>query len=89
MKNRNDKKEIELPVELVVNMLNDEEGAFDDILQFYDGYIKNAAKLSFTEEPDEDLIQEINIHLAWAVDLLRAKLLEQKRQGTSIIIICS
>ena len=62
MKNRNDKKEIELPVELVVNMLNEEEGAFDDILQFYDGYIKNAAKLSFTEEPDEDLIQEINIH---------------------------
>ncbi len=73
-------------IDLILDMLNEEDGALEEILSFYNVYIKNASKISDIGA-DDDLIQEIRIHIAKAVDLLREKLIKQKQCSSNIIII--
>ena len=85
-----DKKEsAKIPIEIVLNVLNNEQNADVKLLDFYAPYI---GSIGTVEEDDityvdEDLIQEIKIAVIKAIPKLRKALLNKHFKDDPIVMV--
>ena len=86
---KNEKTDTKLPVEIVLNILNNEPNADVELLEHYNPYIISIGTATESENmlADEDLVQEIKIAILKAIPKLRKVLIDKHLSDNSIVVI--
>lgn len=92
---RNRKKNRNIPDNIILNILNQTDNAEDDVLDYYEGYIREVAtEPVYSKEGnrtgyyyDEDLAQELRIALSKALPALRETLIKNHLEKRPVIVV--
>ena len=92
---RNRKKNRNIPDNIILNILNQTDDAEDDVLDYYEGYIREVAtEPVYSKEGnrtgyyyDEDLAQELRIALSKALPALRETLIKNHLEKRPVIVV--
>lgn len=91
MKNTKKKNKKIPPADIILNVLNENDTAQDEILEFYENYIIAVANeninSTFSYEDAKDLAQEIRIAVAKCLPALRKVLLRSCTESKSMIVV--
>lgn len=93
MKNR--KKNINIPDHIILKLLNQETDAEKEVLDHYDGYIREVATEPVYSKDgtrtgyyyDEDLAQELRMALSQALPALREALIKNHLEKRPVIVV--
>ncbi len=92
---KNKRKRRNIPEHIVLNILNQAIGAEDDVLEHYEGYIRETATEPVYSKGgartgyyyDEDLAQELRVALAQAIPDLREALIKNHLENRPVIVV--
>ena len=92
---RNRKKNRNIPDNIILNILNQTDDAEDDVLDYYEGYIREVAtEPVYSKEGnrtgyyyDEDLAQELRLALSKALPALRETLIKNHLEKRPVIVV--
>ena len=92
---RNRKKNRNIPDNIILNILNQTDNAEDDVLDYYEGYIREVAtEPVYSKEGnrtgyyyDEDLAQELRLALSKALPALRETLIKNHLEKRPVIVV--
>ena len=92
---RSRKKNRNIPDNIILNILNQTDDAEDDVLDYYEGYIREVAtEPVYSKEGnrtgyyyDEDLAQELRIALSKALPALRETLIKNHLEKRPVIVV--
>lgn len=73
-RNRSPGEKSMLPADILFAILTDQDDQAEQILDWYDRYIRVASQLSFDSQLTEDLAQEMRINLIASLPALRRRL---------------
>ena len=94
MKNKRKRKNVPSD-EIILNILNQKPRAEDDVIEFYENYIREmATDPVYSEEGnrtgyyyDEDLAQELRIALTQCLPALRSVLIKRHLEDRPVIVV--
>lgn len=81
------------PADIILGLLNNKKEKEDELLNFYDSYIKAASFICLTSlqqnisDYDEDLAQEMRLNLIKSVPVLRKRIIRLKSSDHSLIVL--
>lgn len=81
------------PADIILGLLNNKKEKEDELLIFYDSYIKAASFICLTSvqqnisDYDEDLAQEMRLNLIKSVPVLRKRIIRLKSSDHSLIVL--
>lgn len=93
---RNRKKNRKIPDHIILNVLNQAASAEDEVLDYYEGYIREVATEPVYSSDgsrsgyyyyDEDLAQELRLALAQALPALRETLIKNHLENRPVIVV--
>ena len=92
---RNRKKNRNIPDNIILNILNQIDDAEDDVLDYYEGYIREVATEPVYSKDgnrtgyyyDEDLAQELRLALSKALPALREILIKNHLEKRPVIVV--
>lgn len=93
---RNRKKNRKIPDNIILNILNQAACAEDEVLDYYEGYIREVATEPVYSSDgsrsgyyyyDEDLAQELRLALAQALPALRETLIKNHLENRPVIVV--
>lgn len=73
-RNRSPGEKSMLPADILFAILTDQDDQAEQVLDWYDRYIRVASQLSFDSQLTEDLAQEMRINLIASLPALRRRL---------------
>lgn len=93
---RNRKKNRKIPDHIILNVLNKAASAEDEVLDYYEDYIREVATEAVYSADgsrsgyyyyDEDLAQELRLALAQALPALRETLIKNHLENRPVIVV--
>lgn len=92
---RNRKKNRKIPDHIILNILNQAASAENEVLDYYEGYIREVATEPVYSSDgsrsgyyyDEDLAQELRLALAQALPALRETLIKNHLENRPVIVV--